>query len=143
MSAIDDKEAEHEWDVLWNEQKDAAATRAGLLRSSAFTRSLPYWSALPRDWHEPLSTMFKADREKRKADEAARSVEAEKRERAELARLLAKYGAALETCPAPKQLETQLHGHVTPRSDGVKARCGGPAICGTCARELAALNRRA
>lgn len=30
------------------------------------------------------------------------------------------------------------HGHVTPRPDGAKARCGGPALCGECAKELAA-----
>lgn len=29
------------------------------------------------------------------------------------------------------------HGHVTPNPDGSKARCGGPALCGVCARELA------
>lgn len=29
------------------------------------------------------------------------------------------------------------HGHVVPRPDGVKARCGGPAICPVCAREAA------
>lgn len=29
------------------------------------------------------------------------------------------------------------HGHVTPRPDGAKARCGGPALCGERARELA------
>jgi hypothetical protein len=29
------------------------------------------------------------------------------------------------------------HGHVTPRPDGVKARCGGPALCSECAKELA------
>jgi len=28
------------------------------------------------------------------------------------------------------------HGHVTPNADGVKARCGGPHLCGDCAREL-------
>lgn len=28
------------------------------------------------------------------------------------------------------------HGHVRPRPDGVKARCGGPAICPECRREL-------
>lgn len=32
------------------------------------------------------------------------------------------------------------HGHVTPRADGAKARCGGPALCSECARELAALS---
>jgi hypothetical protein len=29
------------------------------------------------------------------------------------------------------------HGWVTPRPDGMKARCGGPAICSQCALELA------
>lgn len=29
------------------------------------------------------------------------------------------------------------HGWVTPNPDGSKARCGGPAICGACAREKA------
>lgn len=33
------------------------------------------------------------------------------------------------------------HGHVTPRKDGVKARCGGPALCSVCQREKAALGR--
>lgn len=27
------------------------------------------------------------------------------------------------------------HGHVKPRPDGMKARCGGPAICKVCAAE--------
>ncbi len=31
------------------------------------------------------------------------------------------------------------HGHVTPNANGFKARCGGPAICEECARELAGL----
>ena len=30
------------------------------------------------------------------------------------------------------------HGHVTPNPGGVKARCGGPALCGVCAKEQAA-----
>lgn len=29
------------------------------------------------------------------------------------------------------------HGHVRPRPDGVRARCGGPAICAVCQREQA------
>lgn len=32
------------------------------------------------------------------------------------------------------------HGHVYPRPDGVKARCGGPAICHVCAIDLARKN---
>lgn len=28
------------------------------------------------------------------------------------------------------------HGHVSPREDGVKARCGGPSICMECSKEL-------
>lgn len=30
------------------------------------------------------------------------------------------------------------HGHVTPRVDGIKARCGGPGLCKICQREQAA-----
>ena len=29
------------------------------------------------------------------------------------------------------------HGHVVPRTDGLKARCGGPALCAECARDEA------
>jgi hypothetical protein len=32
------------------------------------------------------------------------------------------------------------HGHVFPRADGNKARCGGPAMCSECARDLARKN---
>lgn len=28
------------------------------------------------------------------------------------------------------------HGHVFPRPDGVRARCGGPALCGECAKDF-------
>jgi hypothetical protein len=31
------------------------------------------------------------------------------------------------------------HGHVTPRPDGVRARCGGPAMCRVCQMERARL----
>lgn len=34
----------------------------------------------------------------------------------------------------------QGHGHVFPRPDGSRARCGGPRICGLCARDLARKN---
>lgn len=29
------------------------------------------------------------------------------------------------------------HGHVTPRPDGAKARCGGPGLCAQCSQEQA------
>ncbi|EML1595553.1 hypothetical protein RVY52_000247 [Burkholderia cenocepacia] len=29
------------------------------------------------------------------------------------------------------------HGHVFPRADGMKARCGGPGLCAVCAADLA------
>jgi hypothetical protein len=29
------------------------------------------------------------------------------------------------------------HGHVFPRPDGMKSRCGGPAMCSGCAQDLA------
>ena len=31
------------------------------------------------------------------------------------------------------------HGHVVPRADGAKARCGGPGLCSACSREAALL----
>lgn len=34
------------------------------------------------------------------------------------------------------------HGHVVERDDGVKARCGGPAVCKHCQLEKTATNRR-
>lgn len=33
------------------------------------------------------------------------------------------------------------HGHVFPRPDGVRARCGGPGLCSECARDLARKNQ--
>jgi hypothetical protein len=33
--------------------------------------------------------------------------------------------------------ENTGHGHVYPRPDGMKARCGGPALCSTCAADAA------
>lgn len=33
------------------------------------------------------------------------------------------------------------HGHVVPRPDGIKARCGGPPFCSVCDREWRALRR--
>lgn len=42
--------------------------------------------------------------------------------------------------PEPKGVnDRQGHGHVMPRPDGVKARCGGPALCRICQSEQAAL----
>jgi len=35
------------------------------------------------------------------------------------------------------------HGHVRPRPDGVKARCGGPGLCSVCSREAAAMKATA
>lgn len=33
------------------------------------------------------------------------------------------------------QVRNVGHGHVNPRPDGLKARCGGPALCGQCRLE--------
>lgn len=41
----------------------------------------------------------------------------------------------------PNRLPNTGHGHVFPRPDGVKARCGGPVICQECARDAAEKNR--
>lgn len=35
----------------------------------------------------------------------------------------------------PVATDNTGHGHVRPRSDGVKARCGGPGICSECSAE--------
>lgn len=43
----------------------------------------------------------------------------------------------LKVVPAPVDWG---HGHVYPRKDGALARCGGPALCSQCARDLARLN---
>jgi hypothetical protein len=34
-------------------------------------------------------------------------------------------------------MATSGHGHVHPRPDGAKARCGGPGICPQCSQEAA------
>lgn len=39
----------------------------------------------------------------------------------------------------PTQLRNEGHGHVVPRPDGAKARCGGPAMCRVCQAEQAAM----
>jgi hypothetical protein len=40
--------------------------------------------------------------------------------------------------PAPEGGALNVgHGHVRPRPDGMKARCGGPGICSQCSREAA------
>lgn len=40
---------------------------------------------------------------------------------------------------AKKHAVNQGHGHVVPRADGARARCGGPGLCSVCAQEKAAL----
>lgn len=34
------------------------------------------------------------------------------------------------------------HGHVFPRPDGVRARCGGPGLCAECSRDAAKASAR-
>lgn len=46
--------------------------------------------------------------------------------------------AMLATPPSSAAPKNEGHGHVVPRPDGVKARCGGPAFCRVCQREKAA-----
>lgn len=41
----------------------------------------------------------------------------------------------------PVEGENRGHGHVSPRPDGVRIRCGGPNVCPACAAELAAALR--
>ncbi|UIS65432.1 hypothetical protein [Acidovorax phage AP1] len=45
---------------------------------------------------------------------------------------------AKEAKPAPPEPQGNTgHGHVFPRPDGVKARCGGPGICNQCSIDAA------
>ncbi len=46
-------------------------------------------------------------------------------------------GGQLDSAPA----RNTGHGHVWPRADGMKARCGGPEMCGECAKDLAQKQR--
>ncbi len=39
--------------------------------------------------------------------------------------------------PGGQAAKNAGHGHVRPRPDGVKARCGGPGSCSVCSREQA------
>lgn len=45
---------------------------------------------------------------------------------------------ASQTRQAPRRMSNTGHGHVKPRDDGIKARCGGPNMCLVCAYELVA-----
>lgn len=38
--------------------------------------------------------------------------------------------------------ENKGHGHVFPRPDGVRMRCGGPTLCKECAKDLSIKNKR-
>lgn len=50
-------------------------------------------------------------------------------------------GSTYRTAAVRDGLSQHGHGHVVPRFDGSKARCGGPAICATCAKDAAALQQ--
>lgn len=39
-----------------------------------------------------------------------------------------------------QRLSRQGHGHVVPREDGVKTRCGGVGLCVECSIEAASMN---
>lgn len=41
--------------------------------------------------------------------------------------------------PTPVWKQDNGHGHVVPRCDGLKARCGGPGLCDVCNKEAQAL----
>jgi hypothetical protein len=44
---------------------------------------------------------------------------------------------AAQLVKLPVREQNSGHGHVFPRPDGVRARCGGPVLCAECARDLA------
>lgn len=47
-------------------------------------------------------------------------------------------GYSAEELSGTRSLPDCGHGHVHPRADGAKARCGGPSICSDCSRDQAA-----
>jgi hypothetical protein len=49
------------------------------------------------------------------------------------------FPAAAPLTAEPAHSPNTGHGHVRPRPDGIRARCGGPAMCCECAREQAQL----
>lgn len=56
------------------------------------------------------------------------------------------HGAYCSTCfeelPANRIGANSGHGHVWPRPDGAKARCGGPGLCAQCSRDQAIAGKR-
>ena len=58
----------------------------------------------------------------------------------ECAKLLDKLYAAEVELEKLKQAYTG-HGHVYPRADGRKARCGGPSMCRECAKDFVEKNK--
>lgn len=54
---------------------------------------------------------------------------------AELSRLQAEVARLVD--PERPRPDDVGHGHVIPRPDGVRARCGGPRLCRECSRDLA------
>ena len=56
------------------------------------------------------------------------------------AKLLDKlYAAEVEL--SKLKLANTGHGHVYPRADGTRARCGGPMLCSECARDFVEKNQ--
>lgn len=53
-----------------------------------------------------------------------------------LRRALTQYLRSNEWQVKPEIRSNTGHGHVYPRTDGVVARCGGPALCRGCANDL-------
>lgn len=53
----------------------------------------------------------------------------------EVRKRLAATPSPTEQISPPQKTSDCGHGHVYPRPDGVKARCGGPGLCGLCSRD--------
>lgn len=110
-------------DRVWEREPDAPRFRKAFVKLSQVRRQWP----APADFLEALPPREQLALTKQPIPADPASPEMKKRFD-QIGKLLA--------MPARKRHETG-HGHVTPRSDGIKARCGGPGICDQCSRESA------
>lgn len=106
---------------MWEQAPDAPRFREAFVTLAQTRRTWP----APADFLEalPPRKQLAITKQPIKASQAAVDKAC-----AELAKVLG--------TPKRQKAETG-HGHVRPRKDGLKARCGGPGICGTCALEAA------
>lgn len=112
-----------------NEAADEIERLRGLLHS---TRNM--WAAVSQDAH------FAHSRSRGHVCDYVRSLQSCKdRALEEVKRIDAALAGTADQPPVAQGLNVG-HGHVFPRPDGLKARCGGPGLCVECSHDLAHKN---